>query len=263
MMTILDKIIAQKRLEVAAIKKIKRTADLEKESFFSRESLSIKEFLLRGDKTGIIAEFKRKSPSQGIINSSVTVKEVTGEYAQYGASGLSVLTDKEFFGGSILDMKEAAKLNIPVLRKDFMIDPYQVVEAKAYGASVILLIAACLSRSEVKKLSATAKGLGISVLLEIHHEGELDHICDEVDVVGVNNRDLKTFEVDIRRSEELSHQIPPDKIRISESGIKDAKTIFHLREFGFQGFLMGERFMKQAHPGQAFRKFAEKLKPEL
>ncbi|MDE3212428.1 MAG: indole-3-glycerol phosphate synthase TrpC [Bacteroidota bacterium] len=259
-MTILDKIIAHKHLEVAALKKIKRAAELEKESLFSREPLSLRDYLLKKEKTGIIAEFKRKSPSKGVINSRSTVGEVTSAYARNGASAISVLTDREFFGGSILDMKEAAMLKVPILRKDFMIDPYQVVEAKAYGASVILLIAACLSKAEVKKLAGTAKGLGLSVLLEIHHEGELDHICDPVDVVGVNNRDLKTFTVDIQRSESLSHLIPSDKLKISESGISDPRTIQRMKKWGYDGFLMGERFMKQADPGQAFRKFAEKLK---
>jgi indole-3-glycerol phosphate synthase len=187
MMNILDKIIAQKKLEVAQRKAVVSTAELEKEYFFSKETLSLKQFMLDPNKTGIIAEFKRKSPSKGIINQQSTVEEVTMAYTQYGASGLSVLTDESFFGGALNDLTLATINEIPILRKDFMIDDYQLVEAKAFGAEVILLIAACLSPLQVKQMASTAKSLGLEVLLEIHNEAELEHICTEVDLVGVNN----------------------------------------------------------------------------
>jgi len=218
-MNILDTIVASKKIEVAERKKNKSISEIKNGPFFKNETLSFKEFLLREDKTGIIAEYKRKSPSKGIINDKSTVSEVTMAYAKYGASAISVLTDEEFFGGSLDDLVEATINEIPLLRKDFIIDEYQLVESKAYGAEVILLIAACLTKDEVKTLAGLAKNIGLNVLLEIHNEQELAHICNDVDVVGVNNRDLKTFNVDISRSIELSKQIPTDKIKISESGI--------------------------------------------
>ena len=221
--------------------------------------IDFKKHLSREDKTGIIAEFKRRSPSKGIINNSSTVIEVTTAYTKYGASGISILTDEEFFGGSLNDLLEATINEVPLLRKDFIIDEYQLVESKAFGAEVILLIAACLQINEVKSLAAFAKNLGLNVLLEIHNEQELEHICDDVDVVGVNNRDLKTFSVNINRSIELGKKIPLDKIKISESGIEDAATIRLLRQHGFRGFLMGEKFMKEKDPGEAFKIFVEEL----
>ena len=258
-MNILETIIAKKRKEVEQRKRNKSIAELERRSFFKNKVLDFKEYLLREDKTGIIAEFKRRSPSKGIINGTSTVTEVTTAYAEYGASSISILTDEEFFGGSLNDLMEAT-VNVPLLRKDFIIDEYQLVESKAFGAAVILLIAACLKKEEVKALAAYAKNLGLNVLLEIHNEKELEHICDAVDVIGVNNRDLKTFSVDINRSIELGKKIPADKIKISESGIDDVPTIRLLQEHGFKGFLMGEKFMKEKNPGEAFKDFVEALK---
>ncbi|HVZ98195.1 MAG TPA: indole-3-glycerol phosphate synthase TrpC [Chitinophagaceae bacterium] len=258
-MNILDTIITQKKIEVAARKKSKTVKQLEDGPFFKNETLSFREYLLRKDKTGIIAEFKRKSPSKGIINDNVTVHEVTKGYTQYGASGLSVLTDEKFFGGSLDDLLAATINEIPILRKDFIIDEYQLIESKAFGAEIILLIAACLSKDEVKNLSSFAKNIGLNVLLEIHDESELNHICDSVDVVGVNNRDLKTFAVDINRSVELSKVIPGSVLKISESGIDDPASIRLLREYGYKGFLIGEKFMKHPDPTIAFAQFVEQL----
>ncbi len=258
-MNILETIIAKKKLEVEERKKSKRIAELEHEPFFKNKVIDFKKYLSRDDKTGIIAEFKRRSPSKGIINNSSTVTEVTTAYAKYGASGISILTDEEFFGGSLHDLLEATNNEVPLLRKDFIINEYQLVESKAFGADVILLIAACLKINEVKNLAAFAKDLGLNVLLEIHNEQELEHICDDIDVVGVNNRDLKTFSVDINRSIELCKKIPADKIKISESGIDDAATIRLLRQNGFRGFLMGEKFMKEKNPEEAFKIFVEEL----
>jgi len=259
-MNILDTIVAKKKIEVANNKRNKNTSALEKEILFKKDAKSFKDFLLRKDKTGIIAEFKTKSPSKGIINDVSSVEEVTADYAKYGASAISVLTDEEFFGGTINDLLKAAVVDIPVLRKDFIIDEYQLIESKAYGADVILLIAACLSKKEVKNLATIAKNIGLNVLLEIHNEAELEHICDEVDVTGINNRDLKTFKVDLNHSIKLCRKIPADMIKISESGIDDAKTIQYLKENGFSGFLMGEKFMKENNPGKAFRDFVRMMK---
>lgn len=258
-MNILDTIIRKKRIEVDKKKRLKSIAELKGMSFFNNKTYSLKDFLLRKDKTGIIAEFKRKSPSKGIINNSSFVEDVTSDYVKYGASAVSVLTDEEFFGGSLNDLLAARINKIPVLRKDFMIDEYQLIESKAYGADIILLIAACLSKKEVIQLSSFARNIGLNVLLEIHTEEELDHICEEVDVVGINNRDLKSFKVDLMRSVDLCKKIPSDKIKISESGIDDEKTIHFLKQNGFTGFLIGEKFMKEREPGNAFREFVKEL----
>lgn len=258
-MNILDQIIAKKKVEVEKRKASKSIYELEQGLFFKNKTLSFKEFLLREDKTGIIAEFKRQSPSKGIINNNSTVEEVTTAYAKYGASGISVLTDEEFFGGSLNDLLAATINEVPLLRKDFIIDEYQLVESKAYGAEIILLIAACLTVEEVRSLASVAKNIGLNVLLEIHNEEELQHICDDVDVVGVNNRDLKTFKVDINRSIELGKIIPANKVKISESGIDDIATIELLKEHGYKGFLMGEKFMKEKNPGEAFQEFVREL----
>lgn len=259
-MNILEAIIAKKKVEVAERKSVKSISELEKGPFFKNETGSFPEYLLREDKTGIIAEFKRKSPSKGIINGKSTVTEVTTAYAKNGASGISVLTDEEFFGGSLNDLSQATINEIPLLRKDFIIDEYQLVESKAYGAGIILLIAACLHVNEVKKLASFAKSIGLNVLLEIHNELEMAHICDDVDVVGVNNRDLKTFTIDVQRSIELSTKLPADKIKISESGIDTVASIKLLQSHGFKGFLIGEKFMKEENPGLAFESFANELK---
>ena len=260
-MNILDKIIDRKKSEVALRKKDVSISELERAPFYKSETFSLKQFLLDEKRTGIIAEYKRKSPSKGVINDVATVEEVTTAYAENGASGISVLTDTEFFGGTLADLQKAAILNrIPLLRKDFMIDEYQLHEAKAYGASVILLIAANLLVEEVKQLARAAKNLSLEVLLEIHNSEELEHICEEVDLVGVNNRNLKNFEVSLEQSVALSKQIPDDKIKISESGIHKIEDIVFLRSYGYRGFLIGENFMKQANPGEAFKQFAEELK---
>ena len=187
------------------------------------------------------------------------VADVTRGYAAGGAACLSVLTDQHFFGGSDADLVTARVNEIPILRKEFIIEEYQIVEARAIGADVILLIAACLTPAEVKRLAVFARGLGLEVLLEIHGEDELDHICDETALVGVNNRDLKTFIVDIERSIRLSRRIPAGKLLVAESGISQVRTIVQMKEAGFKGFLIGESFMKEADPASAFRQFVREL----
>ena len=260
-MNILEKIIEYKRSEVAKRKAELSIAELERSNFFSRPVFSLKDFLLDKSKTGIIAEFKRRSPSKGIINDSADVESVTKAFAENGASALSVLTDKEFFGGSNDDLIKARINNIPILRKDFMIDEYQITEARSIGADVILLIAACLTLADVKRLASFAKSLGLEVLLELHDEDELGHICDETEIIGINNRNLKTFEVDIERSLRMAEQIPAGKIKVAESGISSVENIRLFKKHGFNGFLIGENFMKEKDPGEAFKKFVSGLKP--
>ncbi len=259
-MHILDRIIEHKKIEVARNKQLVSMDALRQTENYNRKTFSLKSFLADETKNGIIAEFKRRSPSKGIINDLVDVVEVTAAYTAYGASCLSILTDSEFFGGSADDLRKARVNNIPILRKDFIIDEYQLAEAKAMGADVILLIAACLTPQHVQELAFFAKSLKLEVLLEIHTEQELHHICNEVDLVGVNNRDLKTFTVDINRSIALSKQIPAEKIKIAESGISETATIEIFKQAGFTGFLMGEHFMKAEDPGMAFKQFVQKLK---
>ncbi|HEY6900548.1 MAG TPA: indole-3-glycerol phosphate synthase TrpC [Puia sp.] len=258
-MNILEKIVAFKREEVEARKKKTPVKELERMLGFSREVFSLRHFLTDPARTGIIAEFKRRSPSKGIINDQVTVEAVTRGYTAAGASCLSVLTDEQFFGGTSEDLRQARANAIPILRKDFMIDEYQIVEARAIGADVILLIAACLTPAEVRRLAAFAVSLGLEVLLEIHTEEELEHICDETPIVGVNNRDLKTFTVDVERSIRLSRKIPSGKLLVAESGINEVATILHMKKAGFQGFLVGEHFMKEKDPGAAFGAFVREL----
>ncbi len=263
-MNILDTIIAHKRVEVQKRKEHASIQNivLEKQPHFERPTISLRKFLLDPARTGIIAEYKRKSPSKGVINDMATVKEVTEAYAQF-ASGISILTDEEFFGGTMDDLQSARHNNIPILRKDFMIDEFQIVEAKAIGADVILLIAACLSVQEVQQLAKLAKRLGLEVLLEVHNEEELGHVCDAVDFVGVNNRNLKTFEVNIETSLKLFDKIPAEKLAIAESGISETDSIVTLRKAGFKGFLVGENFMKEADPAIAFARFVTELKSKL
>jgi len=258
-MNILDTIIAYKRSEIEIRKQEISIAALEKTKLFSRQTISLKKVLQNETKTGIIAEFKRKSPSRGIINATADVITVTTAYANNGASGLSILTDEYFFGGNSEDLIKARVNEIPILRKDFIIDEYQLVEAKSIGADVILLIAACLSPSRVKTLAGFAKNIGLEVLLEIHNEEELEHICDEADMIGVNNRNLKTFEVNINTSLELINKIPTTKPAIAESGISNVETIVTLKQAGFKGVLIGETFMKEADPTIAFSKFIQPL----
>jgi indole-3-glycerol phosphate synthase len=263
MKNILDQIVAWKKEEIEADKALVPESDLRGSIYFETKCLSLKENLLKKGATGIIAEFKKRSPSKGFINEHADVLKVTSDYTKYGASGLSVLTDHHFFAGNTEDLVIARVNKIPVLRKDFIIDPYQLLAAKAMGADVILLIAACLEVNETRMLAAFAKELGMEVLLELHEKEELGHICDEVDMVGINNRSLKSFKVDINRSLQLAKAIPPGKVKVAESGINDPATITIFKEAGYKGFLIGEHFMKEHDPGVAFREFVKKIKTEI
>lgn len=260
-MNILDKIVLHKKAEVKSAKELYSLADLQGFEAFDRETYSFKEFLLAPERTGIIAEFKRKSPSKGIINDQVTVEEVTNAYAAAGASALSVLTDHSFFMGDKSDLVKARKANnIPVLRKDFMIDEYQVFEAKALGADIILLIAAILTPAQIQLLSSTAKKLGLNVLLEVHNLEELERsITPNLDAIGVNNRNLADFTVSVETSFQLVEHIPDEFLKISESAISNPETIKQLKQAGFNGFLIGENFMKHKDPGEAIRDFVGEL----
>lgn len=260
-MTILDKIVLRKKEEVALAKQRVSIAQLEQGLHFNRNPYSFKQFLLDEQRNSIIAEFKRRSPSKGVINDKVTVAEVTAAYAAAGASALSVLTDGDFFGGHTDDLLAARAVNeIPILRKDFMIDEYQLIEAKALGADIILLIAAILTPEEIKDLASVAKGLGLNVLLEVHNEEELNRsICADLDAIGVNNRNLADFTVNLQTSFDLVNKIPDEFLKISESAISAAGTIKDLKAAGFNGFLIGENFMKTTDPGAAIRHFVDEL----
>jgi indole-3-glycerol phosphate synthase len=217
------------------------------------------ENLTKENSTGIIAEFKRKSPSKGFIHEKADVVSITTGYTNGGAAGLSVLTDHDFFGGSTKDLMDARVNSIPILRKDFIVDAYQITEAKAMGADVILLIAACLTPAAVKSLASYAVSIGLEVLLELHGENELNHICDETILVGINNRNLKDFKVDIAASLHMSKLIPINKIKIAESGISSVDMIKMFRDAGFKGFLIGENFMKESDPVFAFNNFTKNI----
>lgn len=260
-MNILDKIVINKKAEVQSAKERIAVSQLEASDFFNRETYSFKEFLLNPERTGIIAEFKRKSPSKGIINDKVAVEDVTKAYAEAGASALSVLTDYDFFMGDKADLIKARKANsIPVLRKDFMIDEYQVIEAKSLGADIILLIAAILTPAEIQNLASLAKSLGLNVLLEVHNLEELERsINPNLDAIGVNNRNLADFTVSVDTSYKLAEHIPAEFLKISESAISNTDTIKGLKKAGFNGFLIGENFMKQQDPGMAMREFVKEL----
>ena len=260
-MDILQEIVAHKRKEVAENKELYPVKLLEQSTYFDGKPVSLKKYLRRPDKSGIIAEIKRRSPSKGDINPHVSVERTSIGYMQSGASGLSVLTDKKYFGGNQEDLKVARAFNFcPILRKDFMIDEYQVIEAKSLGADVILLIAAILTKDEIETLGSLAQSLGMEVLLEVHNEEELNRsITEKVDLIGVNNRNLKTFVTDVKTSYELANVIPDEFLKVSESGIADPETIKDLKKHGFEGFLIGETFMKSGRPEKAAKEFIKQL----
>ncbi|WP_424001841.1 indole-3-glycerol phosphate synthase TrpC [Maribacter sp. IgM3_T14_3] len=260
-MNILDKIVADKRKEVELKKSIISVSQYEASVLFESKTNSLAQALKNSD-TGIIAEFKRRSPSKESINQNANVGQVAKGYENAGVCGMSVLTDIKYFGGSIEDLILArASVKIPLLRKEFIISEYQIIEAKANGADVILLIAAILTRQEIKTYSELAKSLGLDVLLEVHNEEELHKsIMPSLDMLGVNNRNLKTFEVTLETSKVLSKLIPDDFVKVSESGISSIDAIKELKPFGYQGFLIGENFMKTDNPGKSAIQFIKNLK---
>ena len=259
-MNILDKIVIDKRKEVNLRKSLIPVSQLEQSVLFERQTYSLAQNL-RVSKSGIIAEHKRRSPSKSVINQDLNVQDVARGYENAGVCGMSVLTDVKYFGGAIDDLLIArASCNLPLLRKEFIIDEYQILEAKAYGADVILLIAAILTKAEIKQFSEFAKRLNLDVLLEVHNEEELHKsIMPSLDMLGVNNRNLKTFEVSLETSKLLSDQIPNDFVKVSESGISSVDAIKELQPYGYQGFLIGENFMKTDNPGESAKKFINQL----
>ncbi len=262
-MNILDKILETKRVEVAAAEQVCSFREIL--SGARRVDRPVVSFsgALTASPTGIIAEFKRRSPSKGFINEHASVSEVVSGYAAAGAAAISVLTDREYFAGALDDLASARRAveNVPLLRKDFVVDEYQICEARLAGADAVLLIAAALSPERCSELAAFAAELGLEVLLELHDETELGHICPGVSVVGINNRNLATFVTDTSISERLAPLLPTDRVRISESGISSPDTVRRLRYCGFRGFLMGENFMKQADPAAALAEFIKELGP--
>ncbi|AZQ64469.1 indole-3-glycerol phosphate synthase TrpC [Flammeovirga pectinis] len=260
-MTILDKIVAHKKIEVAARKEIVSLADLQARPLFDKEPVSAKAWIASPNKSGIIAEFKRQSPSKGLINGTAKVSDVAEGYFKAGVSAMSVLTDQEFFGGTVDDLLAARSVSpVPIIRKDFIVDEYQIVEAKSIGADFILLIASCLTPEESKKYAEVARNLGMQILLEVHNQEELEaHVCDKMDLIGVNNRNLKTFEVSIENSKILAELIPNEFVKVSESGISNIENIKELKKYGYKGFLIGENFMKTNNPSKAAKEFISQL----
>ncbi|PKV75627.1 indole-3-glycerol phosphate synthase TrpC [Pontibacter ramchanderi] len=261
-MNILDEIIAHKYKEVEERKALYPVKLLEKSLYFETPCLSLERYLLRPDKSGIIAEIKRKSPSKGDINPYVSVERTSIGYMQAGASALSILTDTNYFGGKNEDLMVARKYNYcPILRKDFTVDEYQIVEAKSIGADAILLIAAALEPTRLKQLAAFARSFGLEVLLEVHSQQELEaSLSEDVTIVGVNNRNLQTFKTDVTLSLELAQHIPAGMTKVSESGLKSPKTLIELQQAGYNGFLIGETFMNNSRPERAAAEFIRELR---
>ncbi len=255
---ILDQIVAHKKREVAECRKSAPVKELELQPYFSRTVVSFRKAIADPGKKGLIAEFKRKSPSEGFINEHADAQQVTTAYAHAGASALSVLTDTQYFGGSREDLA-AARNNehTPVLRKEFIVDEYQLFEAKAMGADAVLLIAAALTTREALLLALRARSLQLEVLLELHCIAELDRINPYVDVVGVNNRNLTTFQTSLQNSVDLYPYLPAEMFKVSESGIHKPEDIHMLKRAGYDGFLVGTAFMKEEDPGRAFHKFIQ------
>ncbi len=261
MTNILEEVVEKRKATVKELISIVPMKAWEMMPMYSRKCLSLKKYLLDEELTGIIAEFKRASPSKGIINDKALVSDVLLGYQLHGASAVSILTEPIYFKGindDLIDNRNS--IEIPILRKDFIFDEYQIAESKALGADVILLIAASLTSKEVKRLATFANNIGLEVLLELQDEEELEHICDETGIIGINNRNLKTFEVDIERSLRMAEKIPAGKIKVAESGINSVDNILLFKQQGFNGFLIGENFMKEPDPTIAFAAFVKQLK---
>ncbi|MDG5799692.1 indole-3-glycerol phosphate synthase TrpC [Marinilabiliaceae bacterium ANBcel2] len=258
-MNILDKIITNKREEVQRRQRIKSVESFKDSFLFHEKRPSLYDYLLNGN--GIIAEFKRKSPSKGEINCKVTPAQVVLGYQKANVSAISVLTDHKYFGGSNSDLIEAVEVtSLPVIRKEFIIDEYQIYEAKAIGASAILLIGALLTKEQVACFSSLSRQLGMDVLFEIHDSKELDKLNNDIDIVGINNRNLKTFNVDIEQSISLASMLPADKLPVAESGIQTVEDYLYLKKCGFKGFLIGETFMRSAQPDKMCQYFCNQIK---
>lgn len=260
-MNILGKIAAHKRTEVAERKELYPIVLLERSPFFNTKPVSLTKYLLQPGASGIIAEFKKKSPSKGIINANARLEEITIGYMRAGASALSILTDNQFFGGKNEDLIKARELNFcPILRKDFIVDPYQIIEAKSIGADAILLIASILTPEETLNLATLARSLGMETILEVHGCAELTHLNNQINILGVNNRNLADFTVSLDISLSLSKFISDGILAISESGIHDPADVHLLKQAGYKGFLIGEQFMSAGDPALACQTFISQLK---
>lgn len=260
-MSILNEIVTNRKIQVAEQKELYPTKLLERSIYFNSQPLSLKKYILRPDLSGVIAEFKRKSPSRGIINEFAKPDEICLLYMQAGASALSVLTESMFFGGSAMDLTIARKFNFcPILRKDFIVDEYQVIEAKSIGADAILLITEILPKKQLSNFSSLAKSLGMQVLFEIHERQSISKLPADAEIIGINSRNLKTFNVSVDHMELLVQLIPKHVVKIAESGIDSPESLLTLKTMGFQGFLIGERFMREPNPGKACEKFISKVK---
>ncbi len=259
-MTILEEIVVYKKQETEKRKRLYPLELLQQNIYYASPCVSLKHYLLREDKVGIIAEFKRKSPSKGLINGQAEVEKTSIGYMQGGASALSILTDNHFFGGSSKDLETARKFNYcPVLRKDFIIDAYQIYEAKSIGADAILLIAGILSKEEIHQFITIAHDLGMEVLLEFYDEAELARYDDLADLTGINNRNLKNFTVNFDHAIQMASKLPAEAIKVAESGIQKTEDILLLRKSGFRGFLIGELFMRELYPETTCRKFIHEV----
>ncbi|MBQ8655492.1 MAG: indole-3-glycerol phosphate synthase TrpC [Prevotella sp.] len=262
MANILEEIIAWKQREVELMKGLTPERNLRRiineQTFYKRPPIAD---ALKESTTGIIAEFKRKSPSHGWFSQDAKASDIPYSYQQNGAAAISILTDNRYFDGSDEFMKEArmSGVRIPMLYKNFVIDEYQLLQARLAGAATVLLIAACMPISRCKELLEAAHGLGLEVLLEMHNEDELDYAELQPDLYGINNRDLRTMTTNVETSFRLGELLPADAVKVSESGISDPHIVRELREAGFSGFLIGEHFMKTKDPGQALADFIAKL----
>lgn len=259
-MNILNEIVTYKHQEVEEQKSLYPVRLLERSIYFQSPTLSLSKYILRKDLSGIIAEFKRRSPSKGVINEFAKPEKVCLEYMRGGASALSVLTDTRYFGGSSRDLTAARKYNFcPILRKDFIVDEYQVVEARSIGADAILLIAEILTANQLKSLASFAFSLGLEVLFEVHQRESICKLPPDAQIVGINNRNLTDFSVSIENAIALIDLLPPDVVKVAESGIDSPETLIKLKELGFNGFLIGEHFMRNANPGKACEQFVGRV----
>lgn len=260
MMNKLQEIVIEKLKQVEEDKRQFPLELLVQSSYFNRKCASLKKYILRDDKSGIIAEIKKKSPALGAINAEIKVEDLAKAYEQAGVSAISVLTDTKFFGGCNADLIAArGNTSCPILRKDFVIDEYQIMEAKSIGADIILLIAAILTKEEIVQFTELAHTLEMEVILEVHAEKELKKVYKNVDVIGVNNRNLETMQIDIATSKSMSTLIPAGFIKISESGIENPEIVLELKQFGYDGFLIGSYFMKHTEPGKACAEFIRQI----
>lgn len=255
---VLRKIVAYKKQEVASLKVLKPVDNLKKVAFYNRSTYSMTNSLLAG--TGVIAEFKRASPSKGVIRKEANIDEIVSGYQRVGASAVSVLTDTKFFKAEPKDIVRArSAISIPILRKEFIIDTYQIYESKALGADCILLIAAILSKDEIALFQEVADDLGLQAIVEIYNEHELAKLTGKERIIGVNNRNLDTFQVDINNSLSLVSHLSSE-VKITESGLNASTNLQALIHAGFQGFLVGESFMKEANPSLACDNFIQQIK---